>query len=59
MTNYFRGITKADGDKLDAELEKMPKKSLVGIIKHLMVINYNQTKLIERLKNEGLSDKSE
>ena len=58
MANYFRGITKADGDKLDAELEKMPKKSLVGIIKHLMVINYNQSKLIEKLKNDNLLNKS-
>lgn len=58
MSTELKGINKNDALRLDYELEKLGTRYLVAIIKNLLVINYNQSKLITKLKNENLLNKS-
>ena len=58
MSTELKGINKNDALRLDYELEKLGTRYLVAIIKNLLVINYNQSKLIAKLKNENLLNKS-
>lgn len=58
MSTELKGINKNDELRLDYELEKLGTRYLVAIIKNLLVINYNQSKLIAKMKNEDLLNKS-
>lgn len=58
MSTELKGINKNDALRLDYELEKLGTRYLVAIIKNLLVINYNQSKLIAKMKNEDLLNKS-
>lgn len=58
MSTELKGINKNDALRLDYELEKLGTRYLVAIIKNLLVINYNQSELIAKLKNENLLNKS-